>query len=80
MKVRSLSVLGFIHFIVWIQKFINDPDWPIDFLLGGAKYFQLGRGMHSPSSCLLCTSNVPGRFETLAIIGSKTAWPTQISE
>ena len=32
-------------------KIINDLDWPIDFLLGGAKNFQIGGGMHSPSSC-----------------------------
>ena len=30
---------------------INDPDYPIDFILGGAKNFPIGGGMHSPSSC-----------------------------
>ena len=50
-QLRSLLGFSFIHFIVWIQKIIKDPDCPIDFLLGGAKNFRIGRGMHSPSSC-----------------------------
>ena len=47
-------VFSFIHLIVWIQKIIHDPDWPIDFIiLGGAKNFRIGRGMHSQSSCFI---------------------------
>ena len=30
-----------------MQKIIGDPDWPIDFLLGWAKNFQIGGGMQS---------------------------------
>ena len=40
------------------KKIINDPHWPIDFLLGVAQNFQIGGGMHSPSSApvtLRCT-------------------------
>ena len=51
MSLRSLSVFSFIHFIVWMQKIINDPDQPIEFLLGGAKNFQIGGGIHSLSAC-----------------------------
>ena len=37
-----------------------DLDWPIDFLLGDAKNFQIGGGMHLPRSCLLYYSNFFG--------------------
>ena len=28
MKLRSLSLFSFIHFIVWIQIIMNDSEWP----------------------------------------------------
>ena len=55
---RSLSVFSFIHFIVWIQKIINDPDCLIDFLLGGVKHFRIGGRMHSPSSCSILSMRI----------------------
>ena len=36
-----------------MKKIINNPDCPIDFILGGAKNFRIGGGMQSlRSSCI----------------------------